>query len=570
MKKLINDPDDVVRESLEGLALIQPGLGLLQGRLIAVRSDAVVTDANRASVPVAVISGGGAGHEPAHAGYVAAGMLTAAVSGDVFASPSVEAVLDGIRAVTGDAGCLLVVKSYTGDRLNFGMAAEVARAEGLDVHMVVVADDVALADDDTNAGRRGLAGTVLVHKVAGALAAQGATLDEIERAAQGVIAEVGTMGVGLTPCIVPASGEPGFELGEGEMELGLGIHGEPGVERTSLAPADEVARTLVDRIVADRGLSKGSRVVALVGSTGGTPPMELAIMARAVATEVARHGLDLQRLWAGLVMTSLEMAGASVTLLPVDDDRLALLDAPTASLSWPGGTGAGCDEGGAVPSFEDIPVPAPAGDETDAGTPDERVRRAIDAACEALLAARDDLDAADRHVGDGDLGSALARGAKAWTQDPVDGSAEHLLRHLSMLARRDIGGTSGPLYGMLLLRAAESLAGAPDNSGRDASSSSGSQADWAAAFRAGVDGVRELGGAEPGDGTMVDALAPAADAADQGWDAVIDAATHGAAATVAGTSTKGRASYLGDRAQGYEDPGATAVVFWLTAVRDAL
>ena len=566
MKKLINDPDDVVRESLEGLALTQPGLGLLQDRLIAVRTDAVVTDANRAAVPVAVISGGGAGHEPSHAGYVAEGMLTAAVSGDVFASPSVEAVLDGIRAVTGDAGCLLVVKSYTGDRLNFGMAAEVARAEGLDVRMVVVADDVALADDDTNAGRRGLAGTVLVHKVAGALAAQGASLEEIERAAQGVIDELGTMGVGLAPCIVPASGEPGFELGEGEMELGLGIHGEPGVERTSLAPADEVARTLVERIVADRGLGQGDRVVALVGSAGGTPPMELAIIARAVADQVQRHGLELQRLWAGLVMTSLEMAGASVTLLPVDDERLALLDAPTASLAWPGGAVGGV---GAVPSFETIPVPAPPREETDAGTPDESVRRAIDAACEALLAARDDLDAADRHVGDGDLGSALARGAKAWTQDPVDGDAEHLLRHLSMLARRDIGGTSGPLYGMLLLRAAESLAG-DTRSGDTGSGVTGSKSDWAAAFRAGVDGVRELGGAQPGDGTMVDALAPAADAADDGWDAVIEAATRGAASTVEGTSTKGRASYVGDRAQGYEDPGATAVVLWLTAVRDAL
>ncbi len=566
MKKLINDPDDVVRESLEGLALTQPGLGLLQDRLIAVRTDAVVTDANRAAVPVAVISGGGAGHEPAHAGYVAEGMLTAAVSGDVFASPSVEAVLDGIRAVTGDAGCLLVVKSYTGDRLNFGMAAEVARDEGLDVRMVVVADDAALADDDTNAGRRGLAGTVLVHKVAGALAAQGASLEEIERAAQGVIDELGTMGVGLAPCIVPASGEPGFELGEGEMELGLGIHGEPGVERTSLAPADEVARTLVERIVADRGLGQGDRVVALVGSAGGTPPMELAIIARAVADQVQRHGLELQRLWAGLVMTSLEMAGASVTLLPVDDERLALLDAPTASLAWPGGAVGGV---GAVPSFETIPVPAPPREETDAGTPDESVRRAIDAACEALLAARDDLYAADRRVGDGDLGSALSRGAKAGTQDPVDGDAEHLLRHLSMLARRDIGGTSGPLYGMLLLRAAESLAG-DTRSGDTGSGVTGSKSDWAAAFRAGVDGVRELGGAQPGDGTMVDALAPAADAADDGWDAVIEAATRGAASTVEGTSTKGRASYVGDRAQGYEDPGATAVVLWLTAVRDAL
>ena len=184
MKKLINDPQHVVAESLAGLVLSQPGTALLTDRLIVVRHDRVVTEANRGTVPVALISGGGAGHEPAHAGYVAAGMLTAAVSGEVFASPSVDAVLDGIHAVTGDAGALLIVKSYTGDRLNFGLAAELARAEGLPVEVVVVADDVAILDSDANAGRRGLAGTVLVHKVAGAAAESGRRLPEVAELAR--------------------------------------------------------------------------------------------------------------------------------------------------------------------------------------------------------------------------------------------------------------------------------------------------------------------------------------------------------------------------------------------------
>lgn len=548
MKKLINDADDVVRESLEGTALLQPGQALLEGRLIVVRADRVVDDANRDQVPVALISGGGAGHEPAHAGYVAEGMLTAAVSGDVFSSPSVDAVLDGIRAVTGDAGCLLVVKSYTGDRLNFGMAAEIARSEGYSVEMVVVGDDVALADSDSHAGRRGLAGTVLVHKVAGALSEQGRPLAEVAAAARAVADEVGTMGVGLTPSTVPATGTPGFEIADDEVELGLGIHGEPGVSREKLTPADDLVATMVERVVADRGLSKGARVVALVGSAGGTPPMELDIVARAVLAQAQRHGLDVERLWAGLVMTSLEMAGVSVTLLPVDDARLAALDAPTASRAWPGGAP---EE---PPAFVEVPVPTDPLSEVDPGTPDERVREVVDAVCRALLDARADLDAADQHVGDGDLGSALARGAKAWLDDPAEGDAAYLLRQLSVTARRAIGGTSGPLYGMLLLRAADALADGGD---------------WAAALRAGVDGVTDLGGARPGDGTMVDALAPAADAADQGLDAAIAAARRGAESTVEATSTKGRASYLGDRAKGHPDPGATAVVLWLDTIKTA-
>ena len=342
MKKLINDPHDVVSESLEGLVLSQPGTALLTDRLIVVRRDRVVTEANRATVPVALISGGGAGHEPAHAGYVASGMLTAAVSGEVFASPSVDAVLDGIHAVTGDAGALLIVKSYTGDRLNFGLAAELARAEGLLVEVVVVADDVAILDSDANAGRRGLAGTVLVHKIAGAAAESGRPLPAVAELARTVAAGLGTMGVGLTPVTVPAAGEPSFTLDDDEIELGLGIHGEPGIRREKLRSADLLVAELVERIVADRGLGSGDRVVALVGSAGATPPMELNIVCRALAVELSKRGIELLRLWQGPVMTSLDMAGFSITLLGVADDEqgadiLALLDSPTGSLAWPGG-----------------------------------------------------------------------------------------------------------------------------------------------------------------------------------------------------------------------------------------
>ena len=550
MKKLINDADAVVRESLEGRVLLQPNVSLLGSSQTVVRTDRVVNDDNRATVPVALISGGGAGHEPAHAGYVAHGMLTAAVSGGVFASPSVDAVLDAIRAVTGDAGCLLIVKSYTGDRLNFGMAAELARHDGLNVEMVVVGDDVALSDDDTHAGRRGLAGTVLVHKVAGAAAESGSTLREVHDVATRVTGHLGTMGVALAPCTTPGADAPSFELGDDEIELGLGIHGEPGVERTRLTSADDIAQTLVGRILDDLDIVDGDRVVALVGTAGATPPSELDIVARGAHTALTNRGVVVERLWAGPVLTSLDMSGAHVSLLPVDDGLLDLLDTPTASPAWPGFPDA------RRPALSVVTTPESA---DRAGGPkgeaDPFVRQVIDAACERLLRARTELDAADQHVGDGDLGSALARGARAWLDDPAEGDAASLLQELSARCRRAIGGTSGPLYGMLLLRAAQALADG---------------ASWGDALRAGVTGVRELGGAQPGDGTMVDALEPAADAADSSIDAVVTAAREGATRTSDAVATKGRASYLGERAKGYEDPGATAVVMWLEAVREAM
>jgi dihydroxyacetone kinase len=544
----------VVRESLEGLVLTQPGTALMKDRLIVVRPEQLVTADNRSSVPVAVVSGGGAGHEPAHAGYVAAGMLTAAVSGEVFSSPSVDVVLDCIRAVTGDAGCLVVVKSYTGDRLNFGLAAELARAEGLKVEVVVVADDVAITESDANAGRRGLAGTVLAHKTAGAAAHAGRSLEEVAAIARTVSAGLGTIGVGLSGVTVPGASGPGFTLGEDEIEVGLGIHGEPGVRREKLRPADELVAELVQLIIADRQLGGGDRVVALIGSAGATPPMELSIVTRAVAAQLAARGIELVRVWQGLVMTSLDMAGVSITLLRLPDDEigsdlLALLDAPTASRAWPG------RPPGAIPHLQLVPAPVVVPEPSDATGHDPVVRAAIDAATRAILDQEEELTRLDQVVGDGDLGTALARGARAWAAQPVDGSAAEQLRRLSEYARRDIGGTSGPLYAVGLLRAAESLA---------------SGASWPDTFAAGVDGVRDLGGASVGDRTMVDALQPAAEAAPDGLDAVVDAAQRGTHSTRALRARRGRSSYLGDRVEGHPDPGAVAVTAWLAAVRDAL
>ncbi len=332
MKKLINAVDDVVPQMLEGLVAGDPGLVLLEGQTVVLRADHADLAAGGR---VAIVSGGGAGHEPAHGGYVGEGMLTGAVVGDVFTSPSVDAVLAAVRAVAGEAGVLLVVKNYTGDRLNFGLAAEIVRAEGVEVEMVVVGDDVALAADGQHAGRRGIAGTVLVHKAAGAAAARGDDLAGVAAVARRVADGVRSMGVALGACTVPAVGHPGFELGEDEVEWGLGIHGESGVERGSLVGADEVAERLVAAIADDLSLSSGRRVAVLVNNLGTTPPSELDVVARGVLGALRQRGAEVERLWVGTFLTALDMPGCSVSVLEVDDELVELLDAPTTTTAWP-------------------------------------------------------------------------------------------------------------------------------------------------------------------------------------------------------------------------------------------
>ncbi|APT56104.1 dihydroxyacetone kinase [Roseomonas gilardii] len=557
MKKLVNDPRHVVREMLEGLVALNPAQALLDGEDVVIRAG-LPEPARR---KVAVISGGGAGHEPAHAGYVGEGMLSAAVTGDVFTSPSTDAVLAGIRAVAGPAGALLVVKNYTGDRLNFGLAAELARAEGIPVEIVVVADDVALRATVEPERRRGIAGTVLVHKLAGAAAERGLPLPELARLARAAAAEIGSMGVALGACTVPAAGQPGFALGEEEVELGLGIHGEQGVERSALRPADGLVETLLAAILEDRGLRAGERVALLVNGLGGTPPMELAIVARRALALLRERGLVVERAWAGNFLTALEMPGCSLSLLRLDEARRDLLDAPARAPAWPGG--------GHVPSQPTL-VPAPAGEDAVAGRPSGplsgRLRQAALAAAAAVEAAEAELTALDSRAGDGDLGISLARGAAAIRALPETAFADapEALARIGGALRRAIAGSSGPFYATALLRAARDLPPEPG------------PADWAAAFRRGVEAIAELGGAKPGDRTMLDALHPAAEAfraeleagrpASVAWAAAVRAAEEGAEATVRMRPRLGRASYLGERALGVPDAGAAAAVVWLRAL----
>ncbi|MDS0277897.1 dihydroxyacetone kinase subunit DhaK [Halomicroarcula sp. S1AR25-4] len=323
MKKLINDPDDVVDEMLDGMVAAYPNrVRRLSDTNVLVREDAPVGG------KVGVVSGGGSGHEPTHAGYLGEGMLDGAAAGEVFTSPTADELEEMVAAVDSGEGVLLVVKNYEGDVMNFETAGEMVEMEGTEVAEVVVNDDVAVEDSLYTSGRRGVCGTILVHKAAGAKAAEGADLDEVQRVAQKVVDNVGTMGMALTSCVTPEKGEPTFDLGEDEIELGIGIHGEPGVERTDIMDADAITEELTESVLDDLDLDEGQEVVTIVNGMGGTPQMELFVVNRKLQELLGDHGLETWDAWVGDYMTSLDMAGCSITVCAVDDELQELLGAP--------------------------------------------------------------------------------------------------------------------------------------------------------------------------------------------------------------------------------------------------
>ncbi len=330
MKKLINDPADVVRDALLGIDAAHPELRVDHEHRVVYRDDSPV------SGKVGLVSGGGTGHEPLHGGFVGLGMLDAACAGEVFTSPVPDQMLAATTAVDGGAGVLHIVKNYTGDVMNFEMAAELAADSGVQVEAVVVDDDVAVQDSLFTAGRRGVGATVLLEKIAGAAAEAGRSLGEVAGIARHVDDTARSMGMALTSCTVPAAGKPTFDLGESEMEIGVGIHGEPGRERVPLAPASEVAQMLLDPILTDHDFTGGDGVIAFVNGMGATPLLELYLMYNEVAGILERAGIGVARSLVGSYITSLDMAGCSVTLLTADDEMLRLWDAPvsTPGLRW--------------------------------------------------------------------------------------------------------------------------------------------------------------------------------------------------------------------------------------------
>ncbi len=319
MKKIMNQPGDIVAEMLKGLELSDP-------QIISFPKERVVARREKAK-KVGIVSVGGSGHEPAHAGYVGKGMLDAAVAGNIFASPSPDQMLKGIQEANAGQGILMILMNYTGDRMNFSMAQELAEMEDIEVDHVVVKDDVAVPDSTYSAGRRGIAGTILIHKIAGAMAERGASLTEVKRVAEKTVGFVRTMGMSMTACTLPGLDKPGFVLDENEIEIGMGIHGEPGIEKTVMKTSKEIAEILVEKILADYDYSN-SEVALMINGLGATPLIELYVLTNDVAALLREKNIQLHRVLVGNYMTSLEMAGCSVSLLKLDEELAALLDDP--------------------------------------------------------------------------------------------------------------------------------------------------------------------------------------------------------------------------------------------------
>ncbi|MDF8358202.1 dihydroxyacetone kinase subunit DhaK [Ensifer adhaerens] len=530
MNQFINRKENAVTEAIDGVLAASGGaLSRLDGYphiRVVLRSD---WDKGK----VALVSGGGSGHEPAHIGFVGKGMLTAAVCGDVFASPSVDAILAGILAVTGPAGCLLIVKNYTGDRLNFGLAAERARAYGLNVSMVIVDDDIALPDLPQ---ARGVAGTLFVHKIAGALAESGADLDTIANAARKVISGTSTIGMSLDTCTVPGSPKE-HRIPEGHAELGLGIHGEAGVEQIVHSDARSAVAAMVERLQA---AMEDKPHVVLVNNLGGTSILEMSILMHELAQSAIADRI-VHLVGPAPMMTSLDMRGFSVSVYPADKAELELLSRPVGLPAWPGVTAVRPVNVRALPDGLTPISPLP--------SRHDATRQFLLACCNLLIDAEKDLNALDAKSGDGDTGSTLAGAARALIQAldrlPLSDHTQ-LFRAIGQELSQTMGGSSGVLLAIFFAAAG------------DGASSGLSIRE---ALKAGLARMQEIGGAQIGDRTMVDALSPALDALDASIGAASKAARDGANLTATLVRARaGRAAYINAKQlAGHIDPGAEAV-----------
>ena len=530
MAQFMNRKEDIVTDAVDGVIAASGGkLARLDGYphiRVVVRND---WDKSK----VALVSGGGSGHEPAHAGFVGEGMLTAAVCGDVFASPSVDAVLAGILAVTGPEGCLLIVKNYTGDRLNFGLAAERARAFGLNVEMVIVDDDIALPDLPQ---ARGVAGTLFVHKIAGSLAENGADLKTVAGAARKVVSSTRSIGMSLDTCTIPGSPKED-RIPVGKAELGLGIHGEAGIEQIEFESAKQAVKAMVDKLLPT--MSDKPHIL-LLNNLGGTSVLEMSVLMNEIRHAQIAESIS-HVVGPAAMMTSLDMRGVSISVYPANESEIALLKQHTPLAAWPGITRLGQVAVQALPDGL-APITPMASDHAE-------TREFLTRCCEILIAAEKDLNALDAKSGDGDTGSTLAGAARALI-DAMDRLplADHtqLYRAIGLELSQTMGGSSGVLLAIFFAATG------------DAASSGLPMGE---ALKAGLARMQEIGGARLGDRTMVDALSPALDALDEGTQAAARAARQGAQLTAGMLKAKaGRAAYISSKQlEGHVDPGAEAV-----------
>lgn len=530
MSQFINNKDACVQDAIDGFIRTS---GSPVSRLDGYPHIKVVIRADWDKSKVALVCGGGSGHEPAHPGYVGKGMLAAAVCGDVFASPSTDAVLAGILSVTGDAGCLLIVKNYTGDRLNFGLAAERARALGLKVNMVVVDDDIALPDIPQ---ARGLAGSLFVHKIAGALAEQGADLNTVTNASIRVIADVASIGMSLDTCTLPGSTKE-VRIGVGKAELGLGLHGEPGVEQVDFKNAKSAMEMVVDRLTPQLS---SEQYVALLNNLGGSTPLEMSVLANELCR--SKIGGQISHIIGPLpLMTSLDMHGFSLSLLPVDEAQLDAILAPVLTSAWPGCSVVSDIKLTMLPLGLEMPKYE--------ASDNSATRALLSTACTALIAAETKLNLLDAKSGDGDTGSTVSAAVQSLSdvidQLPLANTAD-LLRAIGSTLSTSMGGSSGVILSIFFSSAGEAAAGGETLSN---------------ALISGLKRIQEVGGAQPGDRTMIDALGPALEILPHGLLAAAQAARRGADSTSKITQARaGRATYVpASNLLGHNDPGAEAV-----------
>lgn len=544
MKTFFNAKEDIVSDAIDGLILSRGG----ELRRFDHSSHArVVVRADWDKSKVAIISGGGSGHEPAHAGLVGAGLLTAAVCGEIYASPSVDAVLSAILEVTGPKGCLLIIKNYTGDRLNFGLAAEKAIALGHHVEMVIVGDDIAIPDAKQP---RGLAGTVFVHKVAGHMSEAGVDLSVILEAAKAVSNGIRTIGVARDTCTVPGSKKQS-RIGETEAEIGLGIHGEAGVEVNTFETAKELMKDLATRLLAT--LDTSQKHMALFNDLKGLSGLEVSVLFNEFMTcDLAK--ITSHTMGPAPIVTALEMPGFSISMVPFKSEYEAALLAPISNDAWPTVRAIHVPRAVTPPAIADTPSFAP--------SRDSDVRAAIETIIATCLGAEDKLNELDAKVGDGDTGTTFA-GAARTVQSKLDdmpmADGEQLFAMLSDIKAKLMGGSSGVLFAILFANASTAYKVDPN---------------WAKSLHAGLDAMMKYGGAKVGDRTMIDAMKPSFDAlvAGKGLASAASAARTGADGTARMLSANaGRSSYLAAHSlNGHSDPGAEGIALILEALANRL